>query len=52
MNVTECNKFGCNCENGCIPGDPIESFKACWTWKVEDVSGRYMTPAETFRQIV
>lgn len=22
-----CNMFGCGCEGGCIPGDPLESFR-------------------------
>lgn len=28
--VRSCNIFGYNCDGGCIPGDPVTSFKKLW----------------------
>uniref|UniRef100_T1GZE7 Protein Diedel-like n=1 Tax=Megaselia scalaris TaxID=36166 RepID=T1GZE7_MEGSC len=25
--IGACNLFGCNCDDGCIPGDPVESLE-------------------------
>lgn len=36
--VGPCNGVGCNCNDGCIPGDPINSFKMLWGDEVTAVT--------------